>query len=58
MGSANNATALKHFSTVSGLAQHLESGACYGGKKALSRAVECLQEEMMAMGIGGFKLFN
>ncbi|KAH6986916.1 hypothetical protein EDB80DRAFT_756122 [Ilyonectria destructans] len=49
---------LKHFSTVSGLAQHIESGAYHGGKETLRRAVEYLQNEMKAMSLGGLKLLN
>ncbi|KAH7302888.1 hypothetical protein B0I35DRAFT_365853 [Stachybotrys elegans] len=49
---------LKHFSTVSGLAQHIESGACYGGKETLRRVVTHLQKEMKTMGLGGVKLLN
>lgn len=49
---------LKHFSTVSGLAQHIESGACHGGKETLRRAVEYLQNKMKTMGLGGVKLLN
>ncbi|KAH6716312.1 hypothetical protein BKA61DRAFT_602925 [Leptodontidium sp. MPI-SDFR-AT-0119] len=30
----------KQFSTVSGLVQHLESGACNGGKRTLRRVIE------------------
>ncbi|KAH6667431.1 hypothetical protein B0J14DRAFT_602236 [Halenospora varia] len=33
--------AVRQFSTVSGLAQHLESGACDGGKVTFRRMVEC-----------------
>lgn len=49
---------LKHFSTVSGLAQHIESGACQGGKETLRRAVEYLRNEMKNMDLGGVKLLN
>lgn len=58
MSSVNKKKALKNFSAVSGLAQHLESGACHGGKETLSRAVEYLQKEMKAMGLGGVRLLN
>ncbi|XMA16440.1 hypothetical protein WAI453_009231 [Rhynchosporium graminicola] len=37
---ASQTRPLKQFSTVSGLVQHLESGACNGGKKTLRRVVE------------------
>ncbi|CVL08875.1 uncharacterized protein FMAN_14109 [Fusarium mangiferae] len=48
----------KNFSTVSGLAQHIECGACYGGKETLRRAVEYLQSEMKTLNLGGLKLLN
>ncbi|KAH6715897.1 hypothetical protein DL95DRAFT_344278 [Leptodontidium sp. 2 PMI_412] len=50
--------AVKQFSTVSGLAQHLESGACGGGKVTFRRMVEYVQEEMKGMGFGGLKFFS
>jgi hypothetical protein len=49
---------VKQFSTVSGLAQHLESGTCEGGKGTLRRVVEYVQEEMKGMGFGGLKLLK
>lgn len=49
---------LKQFSTVSGLAQHLESGACNGGTGTLRRVIEYVQEEMKGMGFGGSKLLS
>lgn len=48
----------KTFSTVSGLAQHVESGACYGGKETLRVAVKYLQNEMKTLNLGGLKLLN
>ncbi|KAI1106237.1 hypothetical protein F4804DRAFT_301261 [Jackrogersella minutella] len=50
--------ATKQFSTVSGLAQHLESGACGGGKVTLKRVIEYVQEEMKGMGFGDLKLLR
>jgi hypothetical protein len=50
--------AVKQFSTVSGLAQHLESGACNGGKATFRRMVEYVQQEMKGMGFGGLKLLS
>jgi hypothetical protein len=47
-----------NFPTVSGLAQHIESGACYGGKETLRRAVEYLQSEMKTLNLSGLKLLN
>lgn len=46
------------FSTVSGLAQQVESGACYGGKETLRLAIKYLQSEMKTLDPGGLKLLN
>lgn len=43
---------------MSGLAQHLESGACNGGKETFRRVAEYAQEEMKVMGFGGLKLLS
>ncbi|MCJ1469089.1 hypothetical protein MMC07_007722 [Pseudocyphellaria aurata] len=40
----------KQFSTLSGLTQHLESGACKGGKAGLKAAVELLEKRLSEMG--------
>jgi hypothetical protein len=48
----------KTFSTVSGLAQHVESGACYGGKETLRLAIKYLQSEMKTLDLGRLKLLN
>lgn len=58
IGERGKKKAIRQFSTVSGLAQHLESGACYGGKVAFRRVVEYVQEEMKGMGFGGLKLLS
>ncbi|KAJ8069836.1 hypothetical protein OCU04_000250 [Sclerotinia nivalis] len=50
--------AVSQFSTMSGLAQHLESGACDEGKATLRRVVEYVQEEMKGMGFGELKLLS
>jgi len=50
--------AVKKFSTVSGLAQHLESSACDGGMRTFMRVVEYVQEEMKGMGFEGLKLLS
>lgn len=47
---------VKQFSTVSGLAQHLESGVCAGGKGTLKYVVDFVQEELKNMGFGERKL--
>ncbi|PVH90673.1 hypothetical protein DM02DRAFT_664810 [Periconia macrospinosa] len=48
----------KQFSTMSGLAQHLESGACSGGKKTFKLVIKFVQEEMKNMGLGDLKLLK
>jgi len=58
MGEESKKKAVRQFSTVSGLAQHLESGACDGGKGTFRRVVEYVQEEMKVMGFGGLKLLS
>lgn len=42
----------KEFATVSGLAQHLESGACSGGKETMKRVVQYVQKELKNLGFG------
>lgn len=58
MGEGSKKKAVRQFSTVSGLAQHLESGACDGGKGTFRRVVDYVQEEMKGMGFGGLKLLS
>ncbi|KAI3318571.1 hypothetical protein HD806DRAFT_512000 [Xylariaceae sp. AK1471] len=58
IGEESMKKAAKQFSTVSGLAQHLESGACSGGKGTFRRVVDYVQEEMKSMGFSGLKLLN
>ncbi|KAE9373696.1 hypothetical protein N431DRAFT_438893 [Stipitochalara longipes BDJ] len=58
MGEGGKNKPLKKFSTVSGLAQHLESGACDGGRATFRRVVEYVQEEMKGLGFGGLKLLS
>ncbi|KAH8802570.1 hypothetical protein F5884DRAFT_860934 [Xylogone sp. PMI_703] len=57
MGEGNNKP-IKQFSTISGLAQHLESGACGGGKETFRRVVGEVEMQMMAMGFSGLKLLD
>lgn len=47
---------VKHFSTVSGLAQYVESGACGGGEETLKRVIEYVQDEMEEMGFAGAEI--
>lgn len=58
LGEGSEKKAVRQFSTVSGLAQHLESGACDGGKGTFRRVVGYVQEEMKGMGFGGLKLLS
>jgi len=58
MGEVSKTEGFKQFSTVSGLAQHLESGACDGGKNTFRRVVKYVQEEMKGMGFEGLKLLS
>jgi hypothetical protein len=46
----------KYFSTLSGLAQHLESGACSGGLATFTKAIKYVEEQLQLLGLGGVKL--
>lgn len=46
----------KQFTTLSGLAQHLESGACYGGKQTFLHCVEFVQRHLEQQGLGRMRL--
>jgi hypothetical protein len=43
--------AIRVFTTVSGLAQHLESGACVGGKVTFRKVVKYLETRIQAFGL-------
>ena len=58
IGEGSKKKAVRQFSTVSRLAQHLESGACDGGKGTFRRVVEYVQEKMKGMGFSGLKLLS
>ena len=58
MDETSKKKAIRQFSTVSGLAQHLESGACDGGNGTFRRVVEYVQKEMKGMGFDGVKLLK
>lgn len=58
IGEGSSRAANRQFSTVSGLAQHIESGACDGGRATLKRVVEYVQEEMEGMGFGRLNLLR
>ncbi len=46
----------KHFSTLSGLTQHLESGACRGGVATFEKAIRYVEEQLKVLGFGGVRL--
>ncbi len=46
----------KDFTTLAGLAQHLESGACNGGKSTFLYYVDLIQRQMDRWGFGGVRL--
>ena len=48
----------KRFSTLSGLAQHVESEACQGGGATLKMAVSMIEDRLRTMGFGDVKLLN
>lgn len=48
---------MQHFSTVSGLVAHIESGACSGGSAGLRKVMQYMEGRLEEMGIS-FKLLN
>jgi hypothetical protein len=48
---------MKHFSTVSGLVSHIESGSCRDGNAGLKLVMEHMEERLEEMGIS-FKLLG
>lgn len=48
----------RKFTTLSGLAQHIESGACGEGSATLKKAMEFVQERLQSMGLGSIRLLN
>ena len=49
---------IKNFSTLSGLTQHIESGACHGGDTTLKRAIEFVEKRLVEMGFQNIKLLK
>ena len=49
---------LKYFSTLSGLMQHLESGACQGGNTTFRKTVEYIEHNLGKMGLRRLHLLN
>lgn len=54
----NKDALIENFSTFSGMAQHIESGACKGGKKMLEDAVGLVEEKLGEMGFKNVRLLN
>jgi len=48
----------KVFRTLSGLAQHIETGACRGGKQTWQKAIEFLEGKLAGFGLAGVKLLG
>jgi hypothetical protein len=46
----------KHFATLSGLARHLESGACQGGAATFVNVMKYVQEQLGSLGFKNVKL--
>ena len=49
---------MKYFSTLSGLLQHLETGACQGGNTAFRKTVEYIEHNLRKMGLQKLCLLN
>ena len=55
---ANNQIVTKSFTTLSGLTQHLESGACGDGKATLKAAMAIIEGKLVELGMGRIKLLR
>lgn len=51
-------TLIREFSTLSGMAQHIESGACEGGRRMLEGAVQFVEEKLKELGFKEVRLLN
>lgn len=49
---------MKTFSTLSGLTQHIESGACRGGNRVLKEAIAMVEGKLRELGFGNVKLLK
>ncbi|CAD6588206.1 MAG: hypothetical protein ASARMPREDX12_003190 [Alectoria sarmentosa] len=56
--STPHGVAPRHFSIPSGLAQHIESGACGGGSATLRKAMAFVQERLDQWGLGNIRLLK
>lgn len=57
-GKGSHRGSIRHFSSLSGLTQHIESGACRGGKATLQKAIELLEERLKDTGLGQIRLLK
>lgn len=48
----------RKFTTLSGLAMHIESGACGDGQATLKKAMEFVQQRLEKMGLGNIRLLK
>jgi hypothetical protein len=46
----------KYFSTLAGLSQHLETGACKGGKRAFLQCIDLIQGRLDQLGFRGMRV--
>ena len=49
---------IKEFSTLGGMAQHIESGSCEGGRQMLERAAEFVERKLRELGFGEVRLLK
>jgi hypothetical protein len=47
---------VKYFSTLASLCQHLETGACKGGKQAFLQCVDLIQGRLDQLGFRGMRV--
>lgn len=57
-GLDNDSQLMKYFSTLSGLMQHIESGACQGDVTTLRKTVEYIEQNLEKMGYRKLRLLN
>ncbi|KAH8704335.1 hypothetical protein GQ44DRAFT_782742 [Phaeosphaeriaceae sp. PMI808] len=55
-GSEKKGKKERQFTTLGGLAQHLESEACYGGKQTFLYCIDLIQRHLVQWGFGGMQL--
>ena len=58
MDSTHHSERPRTFTTLSGLAQHIESGACGEGLATLKKAMEFVQERLEKMGLGSIRFIK